>query len=177
MASVTNNVSGRVVPGLLIQGDNMNIAFTAGGTRVVHSEEPTPSPKPAGELNAFRTRINERGPRLAVLTKGEAGVAFGLLALATGVSGELDDAAGELASRISARLQEYGEGKRTAEAGPTTLRGQIDQPGPRLAVLTMGEAGVTFALLAMVTGLGRDLDGVAGELANRLSARLREHEA
>lgn len=76
-------------------------------------------------------------------------------------------------------------GIRTMPTAPATeirdevakLRAQVGQPGPRLALLTKGEAGAVYAMLAVVAGISPELDAVAEELANRLSARIKEHEA
>jgi hypothetical protein len=55
----------------------------------------------------FTAQLDRPGPRLAVMTKGESSVAYGLLAAVAEVQPELDPVAETVASRLAARVREY----------------------------------------------------------------------
>ncbi|MFF9785655.1 hypothetical protein [Streptomyces nigrescens] len=59
------------------------------------------------EVVEFRAELDRPGPRLAVLTKGESAVVYGLLALVAGIRPDLDPIAEEVAERLAERVLEH----------------------------------------------------------------------
>jgi hypothetical protein len=181
MTRVTNLITGGFQAGPTIMAGtigNLNIDSDGRITTLSGSGAQGNEDAESGALSAeFRTELDRPGPRLAVLTRGEAAVVYSLSRFASDAATDLGPLAEALAARLSDRVAEHDASGRELAVPIREFRAELDQPGPLLAVLTKGECAVAYELLAAVAATYPDLDPIAKAVASRLSARVREHEA
>ncbi|TGB05582.1 hypothetical protein [Streptomyces sp. MZ04] len=179
MARVINSITGGVHTGTVIMTGtlgSLNVDAKGGLTTLTGSGLPYgQDAELAAQATEFRFELDRSGPRLAVLTRGEAAVVHSLVTLVEGSATELAPFAAALAARLAERVAEYEPGLCDLAVPAEEFTAELDRPGPRLAVLTKGESAVAYGLLAAVDKVRRELDPVAETVASRLSARVREY--
>ncbi|MEW1760355.1 hypothetical protein AB0393_28075 [Streptomyces cyaneofuscatus] len=180
MAKVTNSITGGVQTGTVIMTGTIGALRIDDAGRI---EEMSPCAGPGGqdtELASItadlRTGLDRPGPRLAVLTRGECSVVHALLTLVEGAVLELAPVAAAVTGHLAERVAEHGEPLAELRAEAAALNRALDQRGPRLAVLSVGECAVAFQLLAALGPLRPDLQPVSRTVADRIAARSAEYD-
>jgi hypothetical protein len=115
MGNIYNSITGGNATGPVIQAGNVGgLDFGADGSvtvngRRVAGSEPKATPSAVPSLAELWEKIDTDGPRLSLLTEGEAGAIFTLLALVAAASEEAAPLAKELTHRVRARLAEHNK--------------------------------------------------------------------
>ncbi|MFG2211964.1 hypothetical protein [Streptomyces sp. NPDC048638] len=178
MARVTNHITGGVHTGTLIMAGAIGyVGVGDDGGVTVQTGTPAPQDNDA-ELATItaelRTELDRPGPRLAVLTRGESAVVHALLTLLEGAVLELAPSAAAVTRLLAERVAEHGQPLAELPADADGLTQELNEPGPLLAVLTLGECTATYLLLAALPTLHPGLEPVTRSLAARISARSAE---